>query len=75
MKALEYFYGAVAVVGICLIIFHFIDMFQSFEPPKPKLTKYKFEAISLPDETPCYVVRGGAHSGLVGVTCNYRRVK
>ena len=40
-------------------------------PPKPTPIKYRFTAITSPDGTPCYVVRGGSHAGMVGVTCNY----
>jgi hypothetical protein len=35
--------------------------------------KYRFEPIHLPDGTPCYVVKGGTHSGYIGITCDYVR--
>ena len=77
MKTLEFVYGSISIVGIVLVIFYFIDMFQNFEPskPPPPPPKYRFEAISLPDGTPCHVVKGGSFTGIVGITCNYRRVK
>jgi hypothetical protein len=73
MKISDVVNKAIVVGGVCLIIFYFIDMLKNFDTTKPKPDKYSFEAIPLPDGTPCYVIRGGTHSGIVGVTCNYRR--
>lgn len=33
--------------------------------------KYREEPYILKDGTPCTIIRGGSHSGMVGVTCNY----
>lgn len=37
-------------------------------------SKVKYKAISyiLPNGTPCFIIRGGTHSGYIGITCNYR---
>lgn len=36
-------------------------------------TKYRFEPITLPDGTPCYIIKGGSHSGMIGITCDYNQ--
>jgi hypothetical protein len=38
--------------------------------PKPM---YKEVPFNLSDGTPCIVLKGGTHSGMIGVTCNYGR--
>lgn len=34
-------------------------------------SKYSEEQYTLQNGTPCIIIRGGTHSGMVGVTCNY----
>jgi hypothetical protein len=33
--------------------------------------KYREEPYTLEDGTPCTIIHGGSHSGMVGVTCSY----
>ena len=33
--------------------------------------EYTEEGYTLKNGTPCVIIRGGSHSGLVGITCNY----
>ena len=37
--------------------------------------KYREESYILNDGTPCIIIHGGTHSGMVGVTCNYKEIK
>ena len=38
-------------------------------------TQYREEPYILSDGTPCVIIRGGTHSRMVGVTCNYHHDK
>jgi hypothetical protein len=57
-----------------LVILFMVSACDDSWTQAPK-TRYTLEYFELPDGIPCYVVKGGTHSGMVGITCNYGEKK
>jgi hypothetical protein len=58
-----------------LLVFFGVTMFGLAEQNglnTPLQTKYREIPYILTDGTSCTIIKGGTHSGMVGITCNYK---
>ena len=75
-NAIAYTVFAMGCVTFCGVLFWMYSASGSeklavlIRPPVPK---YTFEAVTLPNDDSCFIVRGGTHSGYIGITCNYSK--